>query len=122
MNGVHNCPVRLEDIKVAEDIFGPDMAVLKGKSTRPRPKAVLQDWGEIPPEISYKHRRVELCIDLMYINRVGLMTSIDRSIHYRAVVPIFSKTPKELSRALCQVIDHYNKAGYYVSMVFCDRE
>ena len=43
MNGVHNCPVRLEDIKIAENIFGPDMATLKGKSTRQKPKPVLQD-------------------------------------------------------------------------------
>ena len=51
MNGVLNCPVRLEDIRIAENIFGPDMATLKGKSTRPNPKPVLQDWIELPKEI-----------------------------------------------------------------------
>ena len=31
MGGIQNCPVRVEDIKIAENIFGPDMATLKGK-------------------------------------------------------------------------------------------
>ena len=34
MGGVQNCPIRIEDINIAQNIFGPDMATLKGKSTR----------------------------------------------------------------------------------------
>ena len=48
MGGVQNCPIRIEDIKIAQNIFGPDMATLKGKSTRRKPKAVLEDWIELP--------------------------------------------------------------------------
>ena len=38
---------------------------------------VLEDWIELPKEILEKHSRIELCIDVMYINGVGLMTAID---------------------------------------------
>ena len=38
MGGVQNCPIRIEDINIAQNIFGPDMATLKGKSTRKKPK------------------------------------------------------------------------------------
>ena len=41
MGGVQYGPVRVEDIKIAENIFGPDMATLKGKRTRKTPKPVL---------------------------------------------------------------------------------
>ena len=82
MGGVQNCPIRIEDIKIAQNIFGPDMATLKGKSTRRKPKAVLEDWIELPKEILEKHSKIELCIDVMYINGVGLMTAIDRTIKY----------------------------------------
>ena len=88
MNGVHNCPVRLQDIKIAENIFGPDMATLKGRSTRPRPKPVLEDWIELPKEIMRKHAEIELCMDIMFINGVKLMTAIDRTIRFRSVVPV----------------------------------
>ena len=33
-NMLMNCPVTVEDIKNAENIFGPDIHVLKGKTVR----------------------------------------------------------------------------------------
>jgi hypothetical protein len=38
MNQIKNCPVTLEDIKICERIFGPDLYAMKGKSTRSKPK------------------------------------------------------------------------------------
>ena len=36
-NMVKNCPVTVEDVTIAEKIFGPAMSSLKGKSTRQKP-------------------------------------------------------------------------------------
>ena len=44
MGGVQNCPIRIEDINIAQNVFDPDMATHKGKSTRKNPKPVLEDW------------------------------------------------------------------------------
>ena len=43
MVGVQNCSIRIEDINMAQNIFGPDMATLKGKNTQRNPKPVLED-------------------------------------------------------------------------------
>ena len=40
MNTIKNCPVTVEDVSIAEKIFGPDVSSLKGKSTRRKPKPV----------------------------------------------------------------------------------
>ena len=82
IGGVQNCPVRIDDINIAQNIFGPDMATLKGKSTRKTPKPVLQDWIELPKEILEKHSKIELCMDTMYINGVGLVMAVDWTIKY----------------------------------------
>jgi hypothetical protein len=37
MNVIKNCPVTVEDINIAEKIFGPDVSSLKGKFTRRKP-------------------------------------------------------------------------------------
>ena len=42
-NFVKNCPVTINDINIAENVYGPDIATLKGKSTRRRPPVVQQD-------------------------------------------------------------------------------
>ena len=57
-----------------------------------------------------------------YVNGVGLMTVIDCTIKYRSVKYIESKEPQDYLRALSAIVSRYNKAGYYVHMVYCDQE
>ena len=80
MNAIHNCPVTVEDVKIAERIFGPDMPSLKGKSTRRKPKPVRKDLVEIPNEITEKHHDIDLCMDTMFRNECGMLTTIKRSV------------------------------------------
>ena len=47
-NMIRNCPVTSKDVQIAEEIFGPSVSCLKGKSTRRAPKPVISDWIEIP--------------------------------------------------------------------------
>ena len=56
----------------------------------------------------------------MYINGVGLMTAIDRTIKYTSVENVESKHASAYLKALSVIANRYNKAGYYVSMVYCD--
>jgi len=81
-NAISNCPVTTEDVTIAEKIYGPSMSSLKGKSTRSRPKPVVDDVIEIPPKLKENNKDIELCIDTMYINKVGMLTAIDRTIKF----------------------------------------
>jgi hypothetical protein len=53
MNCIKDNPVTTEDIDIAETIFGPDIGVLKGKTTRQRPIHVVADYVDIPEELLY---------------------------------------------------------------------
>ena len=48
--------------------------------------------------------------------------SIDRTICYRSVVPLESRTKEQLYKALDVVLRLYNDAGYTISEIHADNE
>jgi hypothetical protein len=77
MNAIKNFPVMTEDVNNAEKIFGTDMSSLRGKSTRRKSTLVREDSIEIPEELISQNCEIDLCIDIMYVNECGFMTTID---------------------------------------------
>ena len=117
-----NCPVTTQDVNLAEKIFGSDISTLKGRSTRPRPEVMIDDSIDIPEELIRGNESIDLAIDLIFINRVVLMTAIDRTVKYRSVVPLENQTKNELYRGLDVILRLYNKAGFKIGRIFCDNE
>ena len=81
-NIIVNCPITTQDVTNAEKIFGKDVSSLKGKSTRPRPTTVINDYVDIPRDIVENNSEVELCMDIMFINELPFLTTIDRQIKF----------------------------------------
>ena len=67
MNTIKNNPVTVDDINIAEKVYGPDIGSLKGKTTRRKPKPVVKDYVEIQRELKETHQDVELAIDTMFV-------------------------------------------------------
>ncbi len=63
-NQIKDCPVIAQDVNVALKIWGPSVALLKGKTVRCMPPVVVQDIVEVPKEIRENHKRVTLTIDI----------------------------------------------------------
>ena len=103
-NIIKNCPVTVEDVNIVDQIFGPDMSSLKGKSTRRKPNPVRKDLIEIPKELIKKHKDIELCMDTMYVNGSGMLTAIDKTIKCRNLVPMDTKQHDEYYRALDKIL------------------
>ena len=86
-NIIQNCPVTAEDVDNAEKIFRPDIGAMKGKTTRKKPTPVKKDEVAIPKELLDKNKELTLCMDVLFINSMPMLTSIDRSIRFRSMVP-----------------------------------
>jgi hypothetical protein len=50
-NQIKDCPVTAQDVNVALKIWGPSVALLKGKTVCRTPPVVVQDIVEVPKEI-----------------------------------------------------------------------
>ena len=121
-NAIKNCPVTIEHIKRAEDIFGPDISYLKGKTTRSSPKPVINDEIDIPKEIYEKHQDLTFHMDTMFINGIGFLTSVGHPIYYRMCKPIDSTSHNDYYKTLDKAFRVYNKAGFRIKTIQCDGE
>jgi len=50
---------------------------------------------EIPPELLMKHIKIELCMDTMFVNGEGILTTIDKTVRFRSSVPIKARSANE---------------------------
>ena len=112
----------LEDIKICEKIFGPDIYALKGKTTRRAPKVVVNDYVEVPRELIDAHKYVTLCMDIMFIDTVPFLVTVSKYIKYITVRHIKGRSDGEILEALDFVFTDYNSAGFTIKEIHCDQE
>jgi hypothetical protein len=62
LNLIKDCPVTVKDMGTTIKVWGPSIAMLKGKTVRTTPPVVRQDVIEIPKEIRELHKDVTLTI------------------------------------------------------------
>ena len=62
-NQIKDCPVTAQDVNVALKIWGPSVALLKGKTVHCTPLVVVRDIVEVPKEIRENHKSVTLRIE-----------------------------------------------------------
>jgi len=102
-NLIPNCPVTKANILHVEDILGPNLGSLKGKTTRKPPeKVTINSCDELPNGVLEEHGNVMLAADIMYINQIPFMMTTSRAMHFGTAEIIKNKktTKKSLIHAM----------------------
>ena len=116
-NLLPNCPVTRQDIITAENIFGPDLGILKGKTVRKKTEQVrIKHTGSVP-EI---YRKVILAIDIMYINDIPFLITISRNIQFGSAQALPNETYKSIYNALQKIIKVYSHYGFTITHILGD--
>ena len=95
MNHIHNCPITVNNVNAAEDIFGNVIFALKGKTTRHSPFAATIDAMEIPLEIVKLHNNIFLGIDIFCVNKLAFFITVSSKIELVTTEEIKMKTWKQ---------------------------
>jgi hypothetical protein len=77
-----NCPIGCKDIAAAEEIFGPDLGTLKGKTVQRGGEHVRPTNIAIPATIVSWYRKVTITVDIMKVNKILFIMSISRNIKF----------------------------------------
>ena len=121
-NFLKDCPVTPEDITIANDLFGPDLATIRGKTVRHSPERVVMDYVEIPRDFLEKHYRVTLVADVMFVNSVPFLVSASRSLNLITIEHAPHRTASKIAHLLQRIIQVYNRAGFTVQTILMDNE
>ena len=116
---LHDCPITTSDISTADDIFGPNLGSLKGK-TPTRPNAHVRGSTDgVPIEIMERHKRTVLAIDIMFVNSIPFLVTV---LNFETVeaLPIRKiPTIRDKLRAVCAI---YRQRGFVVGAIMADNE
>lgn len=119
-----NNEVTCDDINLAEKMFKADVPTYKGRGIKPRPPVVFAtDIIELPPELKVRGRKVELSVDVLFINNKVLLHSKDRTIKFKGLSTLgtFSKkqgyNSERLFQALDMILRFYNKASVEITRI-----
>ena len=58
----------------------------------------------------------------MFVNECSMLTTIDKTVKFRSLVPMNTKQNKEYYRALNAILCHYNQASFVIKTIHCDGE
>jgi hypothetical protein len=117
-----HCPVTAEDIAAAEDIFGTDVGVLKGKTTWQAPERARMSGVDVPVEILDRYRTVTLCGDIMFVNKIPFFVSISRNLKFGTAEMIANRQQRTVFNAIEHVCKLYRSRGFKVEFILMDNE
>ena len=110
-NMIMNCPVTIEDVMRSEEINGPSIQALKGKTIRTKPSPVVSDCVEVPHAILEENRNFTLSVDVMFVNRIPFLTSISRHLKFTTAGTFHDRTTSLLVQCVTNAKALYTKRG-----------
>jgi hypothetical protein len=122
-NLIRNCPVTPDDARRALEIYGPDIATLKGKTVKKQNKGIPNYQAVlIPAPIIEQYNDVRLFIDIFWVNGHAYFHTISEWIKFRTVAPINNRSTRTLLMETKAVIRLYETRGFIVTRVEGDHE
>ena len=123
-HAILNCPVTADDARRAAVIYGPDVATLKGKTTRLGEATRVHCFEPVPvpPHIHQHYGTVVLCVDFFFVQGIAFIHTISRDLHSRTATPVPNRKSTTILAELQSVIRLYASRGFAVRDVHGDQE
>ncbi len=113
-NLLPNCPVGQCDIDAAEDIFGPDVGSLKGKTVRrPTPHAPTK-LIPVPMKLMKIYKDVTIAGDVFQVNWITFFATISHHLRFCTSEMITNQKASTLLNSIKQVRNFYAQRAFRI--------
>jgi hypothetical protein len=102
-----NCPITVRNVENSNQIFGPDLANLRGKTTRAKLDHVRGEYARISKDFIQLHKYMTLVADVMFVNGLPFLVTSSWGISLVTIEHLPSRTAKHLVHTLEQVFRIY---------------
>ena len=117
-----NCPVTPRDVLIANELFGPNVGSLKGKTTRRAPPIVDLPMSVDLTTILKHYGEVTLCVEFLYVNKVPLLVTLSQNIKFGTMEAVADRKEATILKCIKGVVTLYRKAGFKVTTALMDGE
>jgi hypothetical protein len=121
-NMIKNCGVTRRDVLIAEDIFGVNTHIIKGKTVRSKTPHVRENMPPVPPEILRNYGDVSLSMDVYYINGCPFLRTIARHLKFRTSMALKDMKAGTLLAKTKTIINQYSLRGFKVTEIHGDNQ
>ena len=121
VNMLKNCPISVTDIKNSYTIFGPDIGSLRGKTVK-KIETVISDYVAIPEQIKDKMKRIELSVDVMFVNKIPFMISFGNNMKFTTIENVVDQKADTLFKALRSIKSVSTNKNIFIKTLFVDNK
>ena len=118
---IPNSPFTSHGVRRAEQIYGPNLGNLKGKTTQRNPPTVDQIMQQCPDTIIEQYGKIMLSADVMHVNGIPFFVTRSRHIHFGTMDVLPSLQATDIGAALRRVVNIYARGGFQVTTALMDR-
>ena len=102
-NIIKDCPLTASDMKIAIKVWGPSIAMLKGKMVRTMPLPV-QDFN----------KKMTLVIDIFFVNKVLFFIILSQVICFLLVTHLSNRKALNILNVLKEMCNYYLQQGFQI--------
>jgi hypothetical protein len=121
-NMITNCPVTPTDINAANNICGPNIASIKGKTVRVAQEPVLTSYVKVPQEILDLNKEITITADVMFVDGLGFMVTSLRGVNFTTPEYVLTRSKANLISSLKKVFEIYTQRGFTIQTALMDRK